>query len=161
MEEKKPVEIGLVVVSDTATHLDDWFGQGIIELCEKEGWKVLAYHIVPLDYQKIVTAITETIEYPGADIIFTAGGTASGLPDDLLRATEALCEDVRFDVLAHAVPKFRTGAFADIGYAGVAVEYKGTIIINLPDTIEAVKSGFPRLVSGYEWAKSREAELDD
>ncbi len=158
--EKKPVEVGVLVVSDKASHLDDSLGQGIIELCEKEDWKVLAYHVVPHDFQKIVTAIVGIIEYPGVDMILTAGGTATEAPDDLIRATESLCDEVRFDVVSQAIPKFRTGALADIGYSGIAVEHKGTIIVNLPDTIEAVRSGFPRLVSGYEWAKAREEELE-
>lgn len=139
-----PLTVGILTSSDTraAGMAEDTSGAALKELAAGQGWRVVAYHLVPDERDVIAAALTRMADVDGCDIVFTTGGTGLSPRDLLPEVTLAVCsrevpgigQVIRGESL-----KITDRAMLSRGTAG---QRGSTLIINLPGSEKAVRESF-------------------
>ncbi len=88
------LRIGLLTTSDTRTRETDTAGAALHALCERRGWEIAVYHLVPDDFERISEMLVGMADIEACDIVITAGGTGLGPRDVTPEATLEVCEKV-------------------------------------------------------------------
>ncbi len=132
---------GVLTLSDKGAlgEREDLSGPIIREALEKAGFQVLAYRVVPDDYEEILIILLDWIDRKGLDLILTTGGTGLSPRDVTPEATRAaiekevpgIAEAIRWEGLKHT-----PYAMLSRGIAGIRKE---SLIINLPGSPKAVE----------------------
>ncbi len=122
---------------------EDLAGPLIKEALVREGFQVLAYRILPDDYEEILVVLVDWVDRKGLDLIITTGGTGLSPRDVTPEATKAAIEK-EVPGIAEAI---RAEGMKHTPYAmlsrGVAGIRKQSLIINLPGSPKAVEEALP------------------
>ena len=82
----------VITVSDTRTKDTDKSGKLMIGLLEEAGHAVVAYSIVPDDYETIRETIYSAVNAPEIDIVLLTGGTGISSRDTTYEAVSSLLD---------------------------------------------------------------------
>jgi len=142
------LKVGILTLSDKGSkgEREDLSGKLLKELCEKEGWVVLKYEIIPDEKETIVKILKNWCDKENLDFIVTTGGTGVYPRDVTPEATKEVLEKeipgipeyIRY--ISYPITPM---AALTRGMAGVRKE---TLIINLPGSPKAIKEIFPKLI---------------
>ncbi|RKD31640.1 MogA/MoaB family molybdenum cofactor biosynthesis protein [Thermohalobacter berrensis] len=134
-------KVGVITASDKGYkgQREDLSGKAIIEIMEKQGYKVERYVILPDDEEKLYEEMVYMSDELKLDLILTTGGTGFSPRDVTPEATRkaavrlapGISEAIRYYSL-----KITPKAMLSRGISGIR---KGTLIINLPGSPKAVK----------------------
>ena len=152
--------IALLTVSDTRTPADDHSGDALQERLEAAGHRLHGRLIVPDDRYRIRAEISRWIADPTVQVVISSGGTGLTGRDGTPEAVAPLL-DKTIDGFGEL---FRVLSFETIGtstlqsrcLAGVA---NGTLIFVLPGSIDAVQTGWDRLIGAQLDANTRPCNL--
>ena len=148
------LRIGVLTSSDTraAGSAEDTSGKALISLCEERGWVVVAYHVVPDDFEAIALALTEMTDVDEVDVLLTTGGTGIG-PRDICPEVTMCQADRQVPGIAEAIraESLRITKRAMLS-RGTAAQRGNTLIINLPGSEKAVRESFAVVADVLEHA---------
>lgn len=144
----KPLNIAVLVVSDSRTEKTDRSGRLLVERLGGAGHRVHEKRIVPDDRFQIRAAVSAWIADAGVDAVITTGGTGVTGRDGTPEAVSVLLEK-EIDGFGEV---FRMISFEEIGtssiqsraIAGVA---NGTYIFVLPGSAGACATAWDRIIS--------------
>ncbi|OAG27831.1 MogA/MoaB family molybdenum cofactor biosynthesis protein [Thermodesulfatator autotrophicus] len=132
---------GVLTLSDKGAlgEREDTAGPLIKEALQKEGFDVVAYRILPDDYEEILVVLVDWVDRKGIDLIVTTGGTGLSPRDVTPEATKAaiekevpgIAEAIRMEGMKHTPYAMLTR-----GIAGIR---RQSLIINLPGSPKAVE----------------------
>jgi molybdopterin adenylyltransferase len=129
-----PIRIGIVTVSDRASHGEypDESGPALVTTVSQYGWQIVRTVILPDEIDQLVNMLTEWADRGDLDVILTTGGTGFSPRDITPEATQAVIQ--RFTPgLAEAM---RSASLAITPHAMLSRAISGirsrTLIINLP-----------------------------
>ncbi|NPA49868.1 MAG: MogA/MoaB family molybdenum cofactor biosynthesis protein [Thermodesulfobacteria bacterium] len=132
---------GVLTLSDKGAlgEREDLCGPLIKESLTKAGFQVLAYRILPDEYEEILVVLVDWVDRKMLDLIITTGGTGLSPRDVTPEATRAAIER-EVPGIAEAIRaegrKHTPFAMLTRGVAGIRKE---SLIINLPGSPKAVK----------------------
>jgi len=142
------IDVGIITVSDRASsgEYEDQGGPALRAEAEKRGWNVLAEAVVPDDLDRIQESL-RSFSAQGCGLILTTGGTGISRRDGTYEVVSTLIEK-RIDGFGEL---FRALSFEEIGPAAMlsracAGGARGTILISLPGSQNAVRLAMTRLV---------------
>jgi len=148
----KSVKFGIITLSDSK-HKDflenkttDISGNLIIDSLKKEH-KLVFYSVIPDDSELLLLTVADIIKESGADVIITTGGTGIGVRDITIETLKPLFEKE----ITGFGEIFRYESYKDLGTGAIlsratAGVYKGTLIISLPGSPNAVNTGLKIIV---------------
>lgn len=147
---------GVLTISDKGSKGEraDESGQRIRSVLERNGVRVTHYRIVPDEQEKISESLKEWSDVEGLDLVITTGGTGLSPRDVTPEATASVIErpvpGIAEAIRAQGM-KHTARAMLSRGTAGVR---GGTLIVNLPGSLKAVKESIetilPALIHGVE-----------
>ena len=134
-------------VSDTRTEENDTGGRLMRNLLAGEGHEVVGHAIVPDEAATLRRAIEQQLDAAEVQAVITTGGTGISRRDGTYEVVSTLIEK-RIDGFGEL---FRALSFEEIGPAAMlsracAGGARGTILISLPGSKNAVRLGMTRLV---------------
>jgi molybdopterin adenylyltransferase len=146
------LKIGIITCSDTRTAAEDTAGAALIELVEARGWRVVAYRVVPDEFEAIAREIIVQADAETADVLLTCGGTGLSPRDVTPEAT--------LSVAPRPAPGFaehlRAESLKVTGRAmlsrGVAAVRGTTLVINFPGSEKAARESFGFVADQLEHA---------
>jgi molybdopterin adenylyltransferase len=134
----------VVTVSDACSsgEREDTSGATLVELLKKHGAEIVATRILNDDLDPLAEALRKFADQPDINLIVTTGGTGFAPRDNTPEATLAviereapgLAEAMRSETL-----KKTPMAMISRGVCGIR---NGTLIINLPGSLKAVRESF-------------------
>ena len=144
--ERGPVSLAIITVSDSRTPETDTNGQYLREEIERQGHRVVAYHVVKDDAEQIASLLVE-LGKSEAQILLFNGGT--GISP----------RDTTYDVLSRSLEKtlsgfgelFRMLSWEQVGAAAMlsratAGVYRGKVVISTPGSPAAVRLAWEKLI---------------
>ncbi|HET9938761.1 MAG TPA: MogA/MoaB family molybdenum cofactor biosynthesis protein [Gaiella sp.] len=144
-EERGPVSVGVITVSDSRTKETDTNGAWLHERIAAAGAVVSGYHVVRDEPDEIRAAVDELVQ--GAQVVVVNGGTGVSR------------RDTTYDTLAGMLEKtlpgfgelFRMLSFEQVGAAAMlsratAGTYRGSVVISVPGSPKAVALAWERLI---------------
>lgn len=140
------VQCAVLTISDSRTEADDESGRLIQERLKEAGHAVVCYRLVRNDLSAIQSEVMHLLEADLQCIICT-GGTGLSRRDVTIEAVTPLLDKVAdgfgelFRHLSHQ--EVGTAAFLSRALAGTS---RGTVIIALPGSREAVRLALERLI---------------
>lgn len=143
----KSVKFGVVTLSDSKyrdfleSKTTDISGNLIINSLKTEH-ELVFYTVIPDSSELLLSTVNEIIEKHGADVILTTGGTGIGTRDVTIETLKPLFEKE----LTGFGEIFRYESYKEIGTGAIlsrasAGLYKGTMIISMPGSPNAVETG--------------------
>jgi molybdenum cofactor biosynthesis protein B len=142
------VGCAILTVSDTRTEESDSSGALIREYLTANGHEIRAYSIVKDEPDQIRAKIDEWVGDASVDCILSNGGTGIAK------------RDTTYDVISQMIEKkldgfgeiFRQLSFQEIGAAAIlsratAGTYKGTLIIAMPGSTNAVRLAMEKIIA--------------
>ncbi len=148
--EQAPDIVGYAVltVSDTRTPETDSSGALIRKMLSEKGYNELDYKIVPDEPDQIRTTIDTWSRNPTIDCVLSNGGTGIAKRDTTYDVISMLLEK-KLDGFGEI---FRQLSFQEIGAAAmlsraVAGTYRGTLILAMPGSTNAVRLAMERLIA--------------
>ena len=143
----KSVKFGVVTLSDSKyrdfleSKTTDISGNLIINSLKTEN-ELVFYTVIPDSSELLLSTVNEIIEEHGADVILTTGGTGIGTRDVTIETLKPLFEKE----LTGFGEIFRYESYKEIGTGAIlsrasAGLYKGTMIISMPGSPNAVETG--------------------
>jgi len=137
----------VLTVSDTRTEENDTGGRLLRELLTGDGHDVVGHAIVPDEAATLSGAIEQQLDTAAVQAVITTGGTGISRRDGSYEVVSALI-DKRIDGFGEL---FRALSFEEIGPAAMlsracAGGARGTILISLPGSQNAVRLAMTRLV---------------
>jgi molybdenum cofactor biosynthesis protein B len=140
-----PVSCGIVTVSDTRTEANDRSGDAIRMMLGKAGHSVVAYRIVPDEFELITQTVTELATT--ADVILMSGGTGITRRDGTFEAVSSLLEKT----LPGFGEIFRMLSYEDVGPASMlsratAGVFRDTLVFSMPGSTGAVTLAMEKLI---------------
>lgn len=154
------LRIGVLTCSDdrfAGSAVDD-AGLGLIDACEKLGWVIVAYHVVPHDAEAITASLIELADVEGADAIFTLGGTGLGARDITPEATELVVERAVPGIPEAMRTRLRLTQPCHMFSRATAGVRGRTLIVNLPGGPEPTMEAFQVVAEMLEQAVEHMAE---
>jgi molybdenum cofactor synthesis domain-containing protein len=153
------LRVGVITCSDRchAGEAEDLSGREIVDTCEKRGWDVVGYDVVPDEQEAITLSIIELADVDNADVVFTTGGTGLSPRDVTPEATLAACPRLVPGV-AEAVraESFKVTRRAMLSRA-IAAQRGTTLVINLPGSVKAVRETLAVVLDQLEHARDMAA----
>jgi molybdopterin adenylyltransferase len=143
MEEKNPIRIGIINVSDRASKgiYDDVPGQAIVSTLQEylvSEWQK-EYAVIPDEQPLIEHTLIEMADVKNCCLIITCGGTGPALRDVTPEATEAVCTKMMpgfGELMRHESLKSVPTAILSRQTAGIRNQ---TLIVNLPGKPKAIR----------------------
>lgn len=130
----------VLTVSDSCSRgeREDGSGPAVIELMEKHGYTLADYRITEDGLEPVSLAVAEMCK-PGVDLLLTTGGTGFSPRDYTPEATDRVCgrkvPGLPEMLRQKSSEKVQT-AWLSRGTAGIR---GGTLVVNLPGSIKAVR----------------------
>jgi len=142
------VGCAILTVSDTRTEETDSSGALIREYLTSNGHEIRAYAIVKDEPEQIRGTVSQWTADPSIECILSNGGTGIAKRDTTYDVISQLIEK-RLDGFGEI---FRQLSFQEIGAAAilsraVAGTYKGTLIIAIPGSSNAVRLAMEKLIA--------------
>jgi molybdenum cofactor synthesis domain-containing protein len=138
------IRVAVLTISDRSSRgeREDLSGKVLVDLVQKQGWKVIDQSIVPDEIEQIKQALIAWCDQSLVDLILTTGGTGVAPRDVTPEATTAviqrpspgLAEAMRYESL-----KVTPHAMLSRATAGIRAR---TLIINFPGSPKAVAENF-------------------
>lgn len=132
---------GILTISDRSARgeREDASGPLLADMIRSNGWKVVFQEIVPDDFIRIKTILTEWCDSQEVDVILTSGGTGFSPRDVTPEATQAVIERAA-PGLAEAMRSFslRKTPHAMLSRATAGIRGR-TLIVNLPGSPKAAR----------------------
>lgn len=143
-----PVNIAILVVSDTRTLETDTSGATLVERIEKAGHTVAERKIATDDVSAIRNTVSNWINDPNIDVVISSGGTGLTGRDVTPEAITPLFQKTieGFSVIFHQV-SFQSVGLSTLqsrAFAGLA---NNTFIFCLPGSNGAVKDGWDKVIN--------------
>jgi molybdenum cofactor biosynthesis protein B len=145
-DERGPVRIGLVTVSDSRTIESDENGRYLKERITAAGHEPAGYIVIP-DEPALVTDAVKELATAGAQVIILNGGTGIAPRDTTFDALTRLIERPipGFGELFRMLSYEQIGAAAMLSRA-TAGTYRGVVIISVPGSPAAVRLAWEKLI---------------
>ena len=144
-EERGPVSVGVITVSDSRTKETDTNGAWLHERIAAAGAVVSGYHVVRDEPDEIRAAVDELVQ--GAQVVVVNGGTGVSR------------RDTTYDTLARLLEKtlpgfgelFRMLSWEQVGSAAMlsratAGTYRGAVLVSVPGSPKAVALAWEKLL---------------
>ena len=154
------LSIALLTVSDSRTLADDRSGDALQQRLEQAGHRLADRRLVPDNRYQIRAELSRWIADPAVQVVISTGGTGltgrDGTPEAVAPLLDKTIEG--FGEL------FRVLSFETIGtsslqsrcLAGVA---NGTVVFVLPGSLDAVETGWDKLISAQLNPETRPCNL--
>ncbi|MGJ0489811.1 molybdenum cofactor biosynthesis protein B [Methylobacter sp.] len=142
-----PLNIAVLVVSDTRTDSNDISGKTLVERAQDAGHQVIEKKIVPDNIYQIRAAVSAWIADDGINAILTTGGTGVTGRDGTPEAVEPLLDKVLdgfgeiFRILSYK--DIKTSTIQSRAIAGVA---NATYVFCLPGSSGACRTAWDDLI---------------
>ena len=154
------LSIALLTVSDSRSLADDASGDALQQRLLAAGHQLTDRQLVPDDRYRIRAVVSAWIADPAVQVVISSGGTGLTGRDGTPEAVAPLL-DKRIEGFGEL---FRVLSFETIGtsslqsrcLAGVA---NGTLIFVLPGSLDAVQTGWDRLIAAQLDASTRPCNL--
>ncbi len=156
----KPLNIVVLVVSDTKTDIDDVSGKVLVDKLESAGHILSEKRIVADDIYKIRSVVSHWIAERNVDVVISTGGTGVTGRDGTPEAVEPLLDKV----LQGFGEVFRAVSYQEIGsstmqsraIAGVA---NATYLFCLPGSTGACRTAWEKLIKDQLDYRTRPCNL--
>jgi len=142
-----PLNIAVLVVSDTRTESDDVSGKLLVEQAEAAGHRVIAKKIVPDNIYRIRAAVSGWIAQDDVQVVITIGGTGvtgrDGTPEAILPLLDKVLDGFgeMFRMLSYQ--DIKTSTIQSRALAGVA---NATYLFCLPGSSGACRTAWDLLI---------------
>jgi molybdenum cofactor biosynthesis protein B len=142
-----PLNIAVLVVSDTRTDSDDVSGKTLVERAQDAGHQVIEKKIVPDNIYRIRAAVSAWIADDGINVVLTTGGTGVTGRDGTPEAVEPLLDKILdgfgevFRMLSYQ--DIKTSTIQSRAIAGVA---NATYVFCLPGSSGACRTAWDDLI---------------
>jgi molybdenum cofactor biosynthesis protein B len=142
-----PLNIAVLVVSDTRTEADDVSGKTLVERAIASGHRVIEKKIVPDNVYQIRAVVSQWIADPEVHVVLTTGGTGVTGRDGTPEAVSPLLDKVldgfgeTFRMLSYQ--DIKTSTIQSRAIAGVA---NGTYLFCLPGSSGACRTAWDGLI---------------
>lgn len=156
--------VGILTSSDKgyAGQREDKSGEAIVEIMEKEGYKIEVYKILPDEQKVLRDEMKNLCDNNIVDLIITTGGTGFSkrdcTPEATLEVGERVVPGISEAIRVYSMQITKRAMLS----RGVSVIRKDTLIINLPGSEKAVRESLNYIVSelehGIKILKGDEAE---
>ncbi len=155
-----PLNIAVLVVSDTRTDADDTSGNTLVERATTAGHQVIAKKIVPDNIYQIRAAVSNWIADDNINVVISTGGTGVTGRDGTPEAIEPLLDKVldgfgeTFRMLSYQ--DIKTSTIQSRALAGVA---NGTYIFCVPGSSGACRTAWDLLIKDQLDHRTRPCNL--
>jgi molybdopterin adenylyltransferase len=155
-----PLNIAVLVVSDTRNEADDVSGKVLTERLTEAGHRLLEKRIVPDDIYKVRAVVSQWIADPEVHAVISTGGTGVTGRDGTPEALRPLLDKVLdgfgevFRMLSYQ--DIKTSTIQSRALAGVA---NGTYIFCLPGSSGACRTAWDRLIEEQLDIRTRPCNL--
>ncbi len=142
-----PVTVAIVTVSDTRTPENDANRAYIDEAMAEQGHKVAAYRLIKDEPDQVAAVLDELAALPEVQIVLFNGGTGISQRDTTYDVISRKLEKemVGFGELFRMLSWNEVGAAAMLSRATAGV-YRGTLIVSMPGSPNAVKTALEKLI---------------
>lgn len=155
-----PLNIAVLTISDTRTHLDDVSGKTLVEKVETAGHRVFAQEIVTDNIYNIRAKVSTWIAEEEVNVIISSGGTGVTGRDGTPEAIEPLLDKSLpgfgeiFRMLSYQ--EIKTSTIQSRAIAGVA---NATYLFCLPGSSGACQTAWDLLISEQLDARTKPCNL--
>ncbi len=155
-----PLDIAVLVVSDTRTDADDISGKALVERLQQAGHQLVEKKIVPDDVYRIRAVVSEWIANDRVNVVLTTGGTGVTGRDGTPEAVEPLLDKVLdgfgevFRMISYR--DIKTSTIQSRAIAGVA---NATYIFCLPGSSGACRTAWDDLIKDQLDYRTRPCNL--
>jgi len=155
-----PLNIAVLVVSDTRTEADDTSGKTLVERAADAGHHVVEKKIVPDNVYRIRAVVSDWIANDEVNVVITTGGTGVTGRDGTPEAVKPLLDKVldgfgeTFRMLSYQ--DIKTSTIQSRAIAGVA---NGTYLFCLPGSSGACRTAWDGLIKDQLDARTKPCNL--
>jgi len=155
-----PLNIAVLVVSDTRTEADDTSGKTLVERAADAGHRVVEKRIVPDNVYRIRAVVSDWIANDEVNVVITTGGTGVTGRDGTPEAVKPLLDKVldgfgeTFRMLSYQ--DIKTSTIQSRAIAGVA---NGTYLFCLPGSSGACRTAWDGLIKDQLDARTKPCNL--
>lgn len=144
---KGPVTLAIVTVSDTRTPETDENRRYIEARMAELGHRVAAYRLIKDEPDQVAAVIEELCALPGVQMVLFNGGTGISPRDTTFDVVSRYLEKTLpgFGELFRMISYQQVGAAAMFSRATAGV-YKGTLVVSMPGSPNAVKTALENLI---------------
>ncbi|MFZ2450851.1 MAG: molybdenum cofactor biosynthesis protein B [Methylovulum miyakonense] len=155
-----PLNIAILVVSDTRTEQDDVSGKALVELAILAGHSVIEKAIVPDNIYQIRAAVSNWVVDDGVNVIISTGGTGvtgrDGTPEAVLPLLDKVLDGFGETFRMLSYQDIKTSTIQSRAIAGVA---NGTYIFCLPGSSGACRTAWDSLIKDQLDHRTRPCNL--
>ncbi|WP_019865572.1 molybdenum cofactor biosynthesis protein B [Methylovulum miyakonense] len=155
-----PLNIAILVVSDTRTEQDDVSGKALVELAILAGHRVIEKAIVPDNIYQIRAAVSNWVVDDGVNVIISTGGTGvtgrDGTPEAVLPLLDKVLDGFGETFRMLSYQDIKTSTIQSRAIAGVA---NGTYIFCLPGSSGACRTAWDGLIKDQLDHRTRPCNL--
>lgn len=147
MKQFIPLNIAVLVVSDTRTENDDISGKLLLEQAEAAGHRIIAKKIVPDNIYKIRAAVSDWIAQDDVQVVITTGGTGvtgrDGTPEAILPLLDKVLDGFGEIFRMLSYQDIKTSTIQSRALAGVA---NATYLFCLPGSSRACRTAWDLII---------------
>ncbi len=155
-----PLNIAILVVSDTRTEVDDVSGKTLVELAALAGHSIIEKKIVPDNSYHIRAAVCNWVVDEAVNVIISTGGTGvtgrDGTPEALLPLLDKVLDGFGETFRMLSYQDIKTSTIQSRALAGVA---NGTYIFCLPGSAGACRTAWEGLIKDQLDHRTRPCNL--
>lgn len=139
--------VGIITVSTTRTIAEDKSGQWMKQSAREQGHEVIAYQVIPDDYELIAQTVSECIDAYSPHILLMTGGTGLSPADVTIEAVRPMFskELTAFGALFAQLSFEEINSAAMLSRATAGVIHD-TVVFCLPGSLNACKMACNRLI---------------
>jgi molybdenum cofactor biosynthesis protein B len=142
-----PLNIAILVVSDTRTEVDDVSGKILVERAIEAGHHVLDKKIVPDDIYQIRAVVSQWIAQTDIQVVISTGGTGvtgrDGTPEAIAPLLDKVLDGFGETFRMLSYQDIKTSTIQSRALAGVA---NATYLFCLPGSSGACRTGWDSLI---------------
>lgn len=156
----KPLNIAVLVVSDTRTEETDVSGKALVERLTLAGHRLAEKRIVPDDIYRIRAAVSQWIVDDSVQVVISTGGTGvtgrDGTPEAVAPLLDKILDGFGELFRALSYQEIKTSALESRALAGVA---NGTYLFCLPGSSGACRTAWDTLIKDQLDYRTRPCNL--
>ena len=155
-----PLNIAVLVVSDTRTEADYTSGQTLVDRATSTGHNVVEKVIVPDNIYQIRAVVSQWIASDGVNVIISTGGTGvtgrDGTPEAITPLLDKVLDGFGETFRMLSYHDIKTSTIQSRAIAGVA---NGTYLFCLPGSSGACRTGWDALIKDQLDYRTRPCNL--
>lgn len=146
--QRGPVPLGVITVSDSRTPETDTNGIYLREEIERAGHRLVAYHVVPDDPERVGAVLDEVVAAGEARVVLLNGGTGISKRDNTYDVVRARLDKELpgFGEIFRMLSWEQVGAAAMLSRATAGVS-RGVVVASMPGSPAAVRLAWERLLA--------------